>query len=180
MKQVAAAIAFFLVIVHTCSSTNSIAPNSPPSLVDGVCKQTENYADCVSALQLNPRTSAASDLKSLARIVLETAIANTTNSKVYFELMTKSKRTAPSLMPTLKNCISSYARTVALFNSTIMELDSDITAATYDALLAYLGSWYCGDSLKSTRLDVPSIKTRVYYLDLYGTIGYRITKQLSG
>ncbi|KAK9183779.1 hypothetical protein WN943_024124 [Citrus x changshan-huyou] len=94
MKQLAGAISFFL-ILHYLSSTNvTILKSSASKLVDCVRRQIQNYIDCVSALDRNPRIPSISDLETLARIALEIAVANTTNNKAYVEKMAKNKRTA--------------------------------------------------------------------------------------
>lgn len=188
MKQVVAAavIAFLLLLlVHSSSSTKSYstASNWPSaSLVDDVCKKSDTtYGDCVSTLESDPRTRTASDLRSLARIVLETAHANTTKSKEHFEILAKSSITAPDLMAALKKCIFGYDRAAALFSSSRMKIDLDITAASYDAIAAHAGALFCAYQYNSTtRIDVQTIRARNIYLESYATIAFVIINQLGG
>ncbi|KAK9216379.1 hypothetical protein WN944_008388 [Citrus x changshan-huyou] len=175
MKQVAVAIALFLV-VHSPSPTNAMILDSPSKLVDGVCKKTLNYADCVSAIG----SASASDLKTLARVSLERAVSNTTNSKDYIDKLAKDKSTAPALIRALKECVSDYESSAASFKSAKMEIDEDISSANYDAKVAGDGADSCDTSLKATKKDVPSVKARNYYVKLYSNIGFVITEQLGG
>lgn len=175
MKQVAAAITLFLV-VHSPSPTNAMILDSPSKLVDGVCKKTLNYADCVSAIG----SASASDLKSLARVSLETAVANTSNGKDYIDKLAKAKSTKPTLIPALKECVSDYESAAASFKSAKMELDEDISSANYDAKAAGDGAESCSTALKVTKTNVPSVEARNYYVRLYSNIGFVITGQLGG
>ncbi|KAK9216385.1 hypothetical protein WN944_008394 [Citrus x changshan-huyou] len=54
MKQLAAAISFFLLLHYLSSTNGTVLKSSASNLVDGVCKQTQNYVDCVSALDRDP------------------------------------------------------------------------------------------------------------------------------
>lgn len=94
MKKLAGAISFFLILHYLFSTNVTILKSSASKLVDCVRRQIQNYIDCVSALDRNPRIPSISDLETLARIALEIAVANTTNNKAYVEKMAKNKRTA--------------------------------------------------------------------------------------
>lgn len=179
MKHVAtAAIALFL-IIHSPSQTDArILKNSPSTLVDSVCKNALNYSDCVSALESDPQTPSASDLKVLAKIAFAIAVTNTTNGKDYIAKMAKDSSTATSLVPALKQCVSDYESAVVSFDSAKVELDEDIMSANYDAKVAGDSAVSCETSLNSTRLDVPSVRARNYYVNLFSNIGYVITDML--
>lgn len=179
MKQVAAAAIALLLIIRSPSQTNArILKNSPSTLVESVCKKALNYADCVSSLDSDPQTPSASDLKTLAKIALEIAVTNTTNSKDYIDKMAKDNSTAPSLIPALKQCVSNYESAVVSFDSAKVELDEDIMSANYDAKVAGDSAVSCETTLNSTRLDVPSVRARNYYVNLFSNIGYVITDML--
>ncbi|KAJ4701073.1 Pectinesterase inhibitor domain containing protein [Melia azedarach] len=185
IKQVApaavASIAAFLLLLQFPSQTNAITLNSPSNLVDGICRKTLNYADCVSALQLDSLTLSTSDLNALARIALEIAVANTTNSKAFIQELAESKSTKPSLKRALKLCVWAYEGSVASFNSAKSELDEDISSANYDAKVAGDGAVTCETVLNSTEADEPTeIKARNYFLSLYSNIGSVITDKLGG
>ncbi|KAJ4701074.1 Pectinesterase inhibitor domain containing protein [Melia azedarach] len=182
VKQVAAAaIAAFFLVFWSPSTTNAITLNSPSSLVANVCRKTINYAECVPALQLDSRTPSTSDLKALARIALEIAVANTTNSKAFIQELAESKSTKPSLKPALRQCVWAYEGSVASFNSAKSELDEDISSANYDAKVAGDGAVTCETVLNSTEADeLTEIKARNYFLSLYSNIGSVITDKLGG
>ncbi|KAE8100390.1 hypothetical protein FH972_018296 [Carpinus fangiana] len=71
----------FLLLLHSLSPTTVAT-----KLVEGVCKKTISYANCVEALDSDSRTLSASNLKDLAKIALGLALSNATESNALVEL----------------------------------------------------------------------------------------------
>lgn len=157
-----------LLLLHSLSPTNAAT-----QLVDGVCKQTINYADCVKALESDSRTPSASSLKSLAKIALGLAVSNATEGKSYIDNLLTKSRTAP-----VEKCSSWYEAVVASFRSALNELDEDALTANYDAKIAGDYASSCENELSSGGVKVPEISIRNNYVQLYSSIGFVVTDKL--
>ncbi|CAL9770655.1 unnamed protein product [Musa acuminata subsp. burmannicoides] len=79
---------FFPILAHSLASP----PLPPPSaLVQSTCSLTSNYAFCVAALQSDPRSLRANDVKSLSAIVVGIAFAKARSTSTYASgMMTKN------------------------------------------------------------------------------------------
>ncbi|KAH7568094.1 hypothetical protein ACOSP7_009502 [Xanthoceras sorbifolium] len=162
-------ICFFLLLL----SLSPIKAN----LVNDVCKDTQNPTSCVSALELDAKATSTTDLKALAKMALQLAVSNSTNSKKYIEEMA-GKTTEPALKKALETCVSNYVYSVGSFNSALEELDEDMDTATYDAKVAGDGAQYCEDALAFGGVKEASVSTRNGYVFLYSDIGFVITNKL--
>ncbi|XP_040997085.1 uncharacterized protein LOC121243090 [Juglans microcarpa x Juglans regia] len=152
-------------------------------LVEGVCKEAVEratkgnivtYENCLEALESDSRTRTTSNLKALAKIALELALANATESEAYVDDLLKKNRTSAPL----EACSSWYDSAVGSFRSALGELDDDVEVASYDVRIAADDANYCEDALASGGVKVPSISTRNDYIKLYSFIGYVIIDKL--
>ena len=158
-----------ILFFHSPSQTNAST-----EIVEGVCNQTIDYANCLKALGSDSRTPKASNLKDLAKVALELAVANATESKAYIDYLLDKNRTAP-----IKVCSYWYKLVVASFRSALTELEEDVRTANYDVKIAGDDSNYCENALVSAGVQVPSISTRNNHMKLYSSIGAEITYQLT-
>ncbi|KAM4080423.1 hypothetical protein ACJW30_11G015100 [Castanea mollissima] len=156
---------FFHYPLPTNASTNK--------LVDSVCKKTINNGDCINALESHPRTATTSELKDLAKIAFQMAVANSTESKTYIDDLLNKNHTE-----SIKKCSFWYGAVVGSFRSGLEELDVDALTANYDAKVAADGANNCENALASAGVQVPSISTRNKYVRLYGSIGFEVTNDL--
>ena len=158
----------FLILFHSLSPTTAAT-----KLVEGVCKKTISYANCVEALDSDSRIPSASNLKDLAKIALGLALSNATESKSFIDKLLKIKRTAA-----VAKCSSSYKLVVASFRSALEEVEEDALTANYDAKIASDYAISCENELGSHGIKIPAISTRNNYVQLYSSIGFVITNEL--
>ncbi|KAE8100392.1 hypothetical protein FH972_018298 [Carpinus fangiana] len=158
----------FLLLLHSLSPTTAAT-----KLVEGVCKKTISYANCVEALDSDSRTPSASNLKDLAKIALGLALSNATESKSFIDKLLKIKRTAA-----VAKCSSWYKLVVASFRSALEEVEEDALTANYDAKIASDYAVSCENELGSRGIKIPAISTINNYVQLYSSIGFVITNEL--
>lgn len=155
--------------------------NGATKLVEGVCKEAVDYAtkgtlsygSCLEALESDSRTRSASDLKDLAKIALQLALANATASKAYIDDLLKKNHTAA-----IEKCFSLYKFVVGSFWSALQELDEDVMTANYDVKIAGDDASACENELLSGGVKVPEISRRNNDVQLYSSIGFVITNKL--
>ncbi|CAL9179343.1 unnamed protein product [Musa hybrid cultivar] len=88
---------FFPVLAHSLASP----PLPPPSaLVQSTCSLTSNYAFCVAALQSDPHSLRANDVKSLSVIAVGIAFAKARSTSTYASGMTKNVTAAAAAFGT--------------------------------------------------------------------------------
>ncbi|XP_044474953.1 uncharacterized protein LOC123202867 [Mangifera indica] len=176
----------FLLLIHSLLPALALVAssnNGPSSLVRSVCEETSqcSYKDCVAALALDPKALSTTNVRLLAKIALNLAISNSTNSLKYIDAMAKKEKSSPRLKSALEFCISQYQYTVNSFKSALSDLDVDPMTANYDAKVASDGAYYCADKLKSEGFqskDVDSVRARNNHVLIYSDIGYTVTNKM--
>ncbi|KAJ7974029.1 Pectinesterase inhibitor domain containing protein [Quillaja saponaria] len=154
---------------------NSPLPTTATSqLIESVCNQTSiSSSKCVKLLESDPRSSSATNLHDLAKVVLEAAITNSTDSLSFINKMLKNNSTEP-----IKKCAFWYEAVVGSFNSALKELDEDIETANYDVKIAGDDANNCETSIASSGVKIPSISSRNDIIKLYSDILFVITNKL--
>ncbi|XP_007200094.1 uncharacterized protein LOC18766908 [Prunus persica] len=165
------ALAFFFALFLFLSSS-SLA-NASTQLIDDVCKNTINNAECLKILDSNPQALSASSYKDLAQVALGLAIANAEDSQTFINNLLKSDP-----RDAIKKCASSYKAVVASFKSSKAEIEEDPMTANYDAKIAGDDAGNCETALSSQGVKVPEISARNHVVQLYSSIGDAVTALL--
>uniref|UniRef100_A0A7N2KVP1 Pectinesterase inhibitor domain-containing protein n=2 Tax=Quercus lobata TaxID=97700 RepID=A0A7N2KVP1_QUELO len=166
---------FYLLFLffHSPLQTNASSSSSSTKLIESVCKNTIDNANCLKALESDPRAVKASRLKDLAKIALELAVANATESKAYIDALLTKNHTEP-----IKQCSFWFEAVVGSFRSALRELDEDVLSANYDSKIAGDDADSCENALALGKVQIPSISTRNNYAKLYSSIAFEITNLL--
>ncbi|KAL0015715.1 hypothetical protein SO802_002784 [Lithocarpus litseifolius] len=164
-------LTFYLLFLffHSPLQTNA----SSTKLIGSVCKNTIDNDNCLKALESDPRAVKASRLKDLAKISLELAVANATESKTYIDALLTKNHTEP-----IKQCSFWFEAVVGSFRSALRELDEDVLSANYDSKIAGDDADSCENALALGKVQIPSISTRNNYAKLYSSIAFEITNLL--
>lgn len=119
------------------------------ALVVEVCKEIDDTNFCIQALQSDPRTIKATNLKDLAPISVDLAYTNATSSVSKIESLIK-QTTDPNLKEILNSCLENFEDAVENLESAKEDVKVDnYSNANMRAHYSYSNALECEDLFKN-------------------------------
>ncbi|KAK4800822.1 hypothetical protein SAY86_021309 [Trapa natans] len=135
-------------------------------LVSEVCRNTTSvrYSDCLEALN-NPRADNITDIRDLAFLSLDLAIANSSEAVRF--LHDQITHASPELGPVLKLCYTNLESSYTDFLVAVPDLKADPMIANYDVFVALDGVNFCRNNMQEANVSIPEVERRCAHVQLF-------------
>ncbi|CAL1358683.1 unnamed protein product [Linum trigynum] len=151
---------FFTLNFHFLPQTTAVrvpTASSPSELIEQVCKKSNDSNLCAQVLQSYPEASSATDIKSLAKAVLEIANKQSTTVGNLFTELRNNGTTNPSIKPSLDLCASQYNDAAVFFSP----VGLGNVAKSLEVHSALDGSEGCQTELAAKGVNIESIAPEI-------------------
>ncbi|KAB2005160.1 hypothetical protein ERO13_D11G230300v2 [Gossypium hirsutum] len=109
--------------------------NGDAGLIQKTCKTTKYYDLCVSSLKSDP-TSANSDTKGLAMIMVGVGMANATATSTLLSSQLLTTKNDTIMRKVLKECSDKYAHAADALQDSVQDFDSELYDYVYMHIMA--------------------------------------------